>query len=447
MKIPVPPPAPWEEMVAKMRQSGRLVDLLALPLVEDEGYEPWEWFKYHQPPEGLTSEEWWTLVRMRRAQHARSLPLQMLDGRPLSYNVPDELLKAIEESSALARGAVELPEAIVNSGTKDRYLIRSLIEEAITSSQLEGASTSRRRAKEMIRHRNAPQDRSEQMILNNFHAMEMIVDLKNERLTPDLIMEIHRAVTRDTLDDPEDSGRIQRPGDRRVRVYGTETDDQILHIPPRAELLPGRLEALCRFANSEEESKQYVPPLVRSMALHFMMGYDHYFADGNGRTARAIFYWFLLHHGFFLAEYLSISRILKKAPAKYARSFLIPEQDEGDVTYFFLAQARAISQAIEDLHRYLQMKSESVRQAGALLRGAGLNHRQVSLIDSLLRDPSEMVSVEGHRSTHGVSTQTARTDLQDLENRGLLTFERHGRRHVWFAAQDLEEKIRELPRD
>jgi len=368
----------------------------------------------------------------------------MKDGTRLTYNLPDPLLRAIDDVSARARGQVELPEPIANAATRDRYLVRSLIEEAMTSSQLEGASTSRVRAKQMLREDRAPRDRSEQMILNNYSAMQRVIELRDERLTPELVCEIHRIVTDGTLDDPADAGRLQRPGELRVRIYGTQTEEQVLHVPPPAETLPERLETLCGFANDVDRSDgtvPYMPPLLRALTLHFMMGYDHYFSDGNGRTSRAVFYWSMLRQGFFLTEFLSISRLLRKAPARYARGFLLTGQDEGDLTHFFLAQARVVVQAIDELDAYLARKTGQLREATRLLRNLGLNHRQVALVETFLRDPSGSVTVEAHRTTHGVVPQTARTDLQDLEHRGLLTSAKQGRKVMWFPARDLAQRV------
>lgn len=282
------------------------------------------------------------------------------------------------------------------------------------------------------------------MILNNYSAMQRVIELRDERLMPELVCEIHRIVTDGTLDDPADAGRLQRPGELRVRIYGTQTEEQVLHVPPPAETLPERLETLCGFANDVDRSDgtvPYMPPLLRALTLHFMMGYDHYFADGNGRTSRAVFYWSMLRQGFFLTEFLSISRLLRKAPARYARGFLLTEQDEGDLTHFFLAQARVVVQAIDELDAYLARKTGQLREATRLLRNLGLNHRQVALVETFLRDPSGSVTVEAHRTTHGVVPQTARTDLQDLEHRGLLTSAKQGRKVMWFPARDLAQRV------
>ncbi|CAM2751471.1 Fic family protein [Actinomyces slackii] len=448
MKTPVPPPARLDELVGKL-SAERLLAVLSAPNPDlDSDYHPWEWHFRHEPPTDVTREEWWVAVRLRRAQNARPTPFLMTDGTRLTYNLPDPLLRLVDDVSARARGQIELPEPVVNAATRDRYLVRSLMEEAITSSQLEGASTSRVRAKQMLREDRSPRNRSERMILNNYRVMQWITEIKDEPLTPALITQIHRVVTEGTLDDPDDAGRLQGPGEARVRIYGTEGDEQVLHIPPAAEELPERMERLCAFANAADSagdalqsSGPYVPPLIRAITLHFMMGYDHYFIDGNGRTARAVFYWAMLRQGFFLTEFLSISRLLHRAPAQYARSFLLTERDEGDLTHFLLAQARVVARAIDDLDEYLKRKTGQMSRASRSLRGLGLNHRQIALIDSFLRDPAASTTVETHRATHGVVAQTARTDLQDLEARGLLASAKQGRRMIWFPAEDLAQRV------
>ena len=442
MRTPVPPPS-LDSILRTLREANRELAVLADPtLAKDPDYHPWDWFFRHQPPPGFTCEDRWVAVRLQRLQTARPTPFTLRDGMRLTYNLPDPLLRLIEEVSTRSRGEVALPEQVTNPATRDRYLVSSLTEEAITSSQLEGASTSRVRAKAMLRERRAPRDRSEQMILNNYQAMQRIIDLKDEALTPELVSEIHRRVTAGTLDDPADAGRIQRPGDERVRIYGTDGQDQVLHVPLPAGELPERMQVLCTFANDDGAgSDTYLPPLLRALTIHFMMGHDHYFADGNGRTSRAVFYWSMLHQGFFLTEFLSISRLLRKAPAQYARSFLLTEQDGGDLTYFFLDQARVVVRAINELETYLARKSAQLQESSRALRGTGLNHRQVGVIERFLRDPGASTTVADHEVTYGVVAQTARTDLLTLEQRGYLASEKQGRRVVWYPAADLPARL------
>jgi len=322
---------------------------------------------------------------------------------------------------------------------RNRYLVSSLIEEAISSSQLEGASTSRVIAKEMIRSGRPPRDRSERMISNNFRAMNLVREWRSDPLTPERVLQLHRVVTDQTLDDPTTAGRLQLPDEDRVAVYDRQTG-ALRHAPPPAEQLPGRLEALCSFANSDPVDT-FLHPVVRSILLHFWLAYDHPFADGNGRTARAIFYWSMLHRGYWLTEFLTVSTILNRAPARYERTFLYVESDDRDTTYFVLSQLRVICQAIDDLHDYLQRKVMEVRETERLLRSSALNHRQVALLSNALRRPDAEYTVRSHQLSHGVVYQTARMDLLHLAERGLLRHRRAGKRFVFRPVEDLQERV------
>ena len=113
---------------------------------------------------------------------------------------------------------------ILAPSIRDTYLINSLIEEAITSSQIEGAATTRKVAKEMLRQKRAPRDRSERMIVNNYFAMEYINDVANEDLTPSLILELQRILTKNTLDNANAVGHWRKTNDVYV---GDERDSTI----------------------------------------------------------------------------------------------------------------------------------------------------------------------------------------------------------------------------
>ena len=452
MNTPIPPPYRLGELRERV-----ITNLMAmdddrrLPVIavlagglDDPEYRPWEYYFRAEPvPEGLSREAWRYAVRTARASTARPTPFVMKDGTRLTFNLPDRFLRLNEEITAQARGQVELPGEVATQGMRDRYLINSLYEEAITSSQMEGASTTRRDAKKMLREKKDPRDRSERMILNNFLALEYVRDHLGEELTPEFICGVHRIVTDGTLDEAEDAGRLQRQGEERIRIYGSGGDDQLLHVPPPAEELPERLKRLCDFANGVGEyASQYVPPLVRALIVHFMMGYDHYFVDGNGRTARVIAQWVMLREGFFLMDFVPVSRLLRTAPAKYARSFLEVEQDEGDLTYFLIWHAEIILRGIRELHDYLARKSKEMEQVKHLLRLTDLNNRQIGVIEEALKDSAITVTAASHADKYRVTPQTAHADLRGLEDGGYLMRTKRGRSFEWYPVTDLQRRVR-----
>jgi Fic family protein len=408
------------------------------------GYVHWDKLRHLDPPDGLPREDWWLAIKLARASLLRELPLRDVAGNHLKYSTPDSALGLLHYVDQHCAGEIAMAEVVASDEqARHHYLVNSLMEEAIRSSQLEGATTSRRVAKELLQTGREPADRSELMILNNYRALEFMREEMGERLTADAVLELHRILTEGTLDDPTAAGRLQGPGDERIAVVDA-LDGSVIHTPPPAEELPARLQALCDFANQREgESEQFIHPVVRAILLHFWLAYDHPFEDGNGRTARALFYWHMRTHGYWLAEYLSISRILREAPARYARAFLLTETDEGDTTYFLLHQLHTIERAIEELRVYLERKTSEIREVEQLIAGAdGFNHRQLVLLGDAIRRPDDVYTYQAHAASHRVTHETARNDLHQLYERGLLRRRKLGRRHVFSPAPDLQASLR-----
>jgi Fic family protein len=323
-----------------------------------------------------------------------------------------------------------------------QYLVNSLMEEAIRSSQLEGATTTRHVAKELLRTGREPKDRSERMILNNYRAMQYMRDEMPAKLTPATVLELQGILTDGTLDNPDAAGRMQAPHEERIAVVD-RIDGTVIHTPPPAAQLPERLQALCDFANEGDSPDRFIHPVLRAILLHFWLAYDHPFEDGNGRTARALFYWYMRTHGYWLVEYLSISRILRHAPGKYMRAFVLTETDERDATYFIVYQLEVLQRAVEQLHDHLRQKINDVRDLEAVLKGSDrFNHRQLALMANALRVPDATYAFQGHAASHGVTHETARADLLPLVEMGFLVQRRQGRRYTFAPAADLAKRLK-----
>ncbi len=443
MKIPKLPPdlnTIWERIKDKPR-------LLSKTFGDDLGpsakgkYLHWDKLCYYTPPKGLSHEEWWFALKIRRRNSFKQLPLLDKKGEPFKYLEVDPILERLHKIDQGTGGFIRMPDQITNPDTRDQYYVTSLIQEAITSSQLEGAVTTRKVAKEMIRTGRPARDRSEQMILNNFKTMQRIGKLKSQSLSKELVFDIHRMITDKTLKDSSETGRFRRPDER---IVVGDMYNEVFHDPPPAEQLKDRIAAMCDFANGKSPAG-FIHPAVRSMILHFWLAYDHPFIDGNGRAARALFYWSMLRHGFWLFEFISISQIILKAPIKYARAFLYTETDENDLTYFILHQLKVIRRAIDQLHQYIRRRTEKLQAVERELRGvATLNHRQRDLISHALRHPYQHYTIRSHQVSHNVVYQTSRLDLFDLELRGLLKCQKVGRTWHFTPVDGLEEKLAKL---
>lgn len=448
MKIPISPPDSLELLRSLAADSpDRVGELFSLNVPPDPNgqYYHWDKLRHLKPPHGLNHEEWWLATKIARRSLYKTLPHTDKDGRPFVYSEPDVVRRLLHEIDIHGGGELKASEQVANPNTRDTYLINSLIEESITSSQLEGAATTRKVAKEMLRAKRKPRDRSETMIVNNYYAMEFISQNSDESLTPELIYELHKILTKGTLDNPGAEGKLRTSDDIYV---GDQRDATIIHVPPKANSLDDRIKSICSFAN-ETNSTIFLHPVIRTIILHFLLAYDHPFEDGNGRTARALFYWSMLKQGYWTMEFISISRILKAAPAKYTRAYLYTETDDNDVTYFIVHQLEVILRAIHDLLQYLERKATEIRTVESLIRKSPdlqrlLNHRQIALINRALKRPESIFYVESHRGAHNVTYDTARTDLLKLVDMGLLEKTKIGRAFAFTACPDLKDKLEAL---
>ena len=445
MKIPKTPPTIVQLLARGV--GDRLPEILSSGIgkLPSDRYLHWDELRRRPTPDkSFNSEEWWLATKLTRSTARHQLPFTDKDGNHFSYTDSGYLYRLLHKVDQDAGGGIGMPEHVTGPEERNRYLARSIMEEAITSSQLEGAATTRRIAKEMLRSGRQPRNQGEQMIFNNYRAMEYVRELSNERLSMPMLLELQRIVMENT-EQSDVAGRFRRKSEN-VNVVDVRYGE-VLHIPPDAEELPNRMERLIDFANNEED-EEFIHPVVRAIVLHFMIGYDHPFVDGNGRTARALFYWSMARSGYWLAEFLSISTILRNAPMKYARAYLFSETDENDVTYFLAYNLQVILRSLDELQKYLERKANQVKNERMLLEQAGfaesLNHRQLALLGSMRTNPSLLYSIESHRRSHGVTYQTARTDLLQLVELQLLKSGKSGRKFVFGLTQDFERRLREL---
>ncbi len=386
-------------------------------------YLHWDALVYKEMPPGITPQEIWFGLKILRKGRRKEVPLSDSSQVPFCFSLTDSMVPALHEID-LKKGKGG------NLLYPKEFLVDSLMNEAITSSQLEGASTSRKVADDMLRTGRLPRDRDEQMIFNNYHTMEKILSLKGHPLDKGIILELQKLITEGTLDDSSGAGRLRREKERVV-VEDRITHEE-LHVPPPANELADRLQALCDFANGKTPS-YFLHPVIRAIIVHFWLSYDHPFVDGNGRTARALFYWTLLQNGYDYFEYFSISEILLGAPAKYAKAFLYTETDENDLTYFLLHQLEVIERSSQKFTESIETRGrelEEFEKSHPLLND--LNFRQIELLRYTAKHPETPFTIQSHKNTHLIAYDTARQDLLELERKGLLRRRKRGNAFIFF---------------
>ncbi len=432
-------PAPTRRLSASAldRISGSLDEGRIARLIEraNRDYLYWDKFKYLDMPTGVDAADAWRFLALLRRLRRHTTPVVDLHGHQFWYSQTEEVCRHLHLIDQKSAGTIGTAFSAPSPDTKKRYLINQVMEEAIASSQIEGASTTTRVAKEMLRTGRAPRDHSERMIVNNYRTILRIKEHASEPLTPKLIKDLHRSMTEGTLP-AEDLGRFRTDNDGVIVTDNYE----ILHEPPGADAIGTEIRKLCKYAN--DDGAPFEHPVVRAVVLHFWLAYVHPFVDGNGRTARALFYLHMLKNGYWLYEYLSISRAIKSKRAQYDRAYLYSENDDNDLTYFLVFNLKAVRQAIDELNGYMERKAgEDARLRSQLRKDESLNYRQRAILSKALRDPDTTFTIESHGTSHDVAYATARQDLLDLAERGYLLAGRERRKFVFQAAEDLREKL------
>ena len=378
----------------------------------NEAFEYWDTIKYKRCPKGCSPQQLWTYVKATRIKSRMSVWKKY----GISLTLTNQMQRMCHEID-MNWGGYWGSNSIIEDENKEQYLVGSLMEEAIYSSQMEGAATTRKVAKEMLRKKMTPKDKSQQMISNNYQTIQFIVSHKDTPLSPDLLLQVHQLMTENTMQNPEEAGHFRSNND--VVVENGITHETV-HTPPSFEEIPSFIDDLCHFFN-EQNANQFIHPIIRGIIIHFMVAYIHPFADGNGRTARALFYWYMLRQGYWLTEYLSISRVIAKSKKSYEKAFLYTESDAMDIGYFVAYNMKVLQQSFKQLQDYIKHKQDEKKASNTFLRIGNINNRQAQIIKMFVDDPNLVITVSDLQAKFFISPTTAKTDIVGLMNRGILS--------------------------
>ncbi len=401
--------------------------LLSLIQKANDKYYYWTELRPQVPQNvEIKAEEVWAYLKFGRNANSKRTPIKDKNNQFFTYWIPDSLHRKISEVDKWSGGQI-ITDHPFSLPSRETYIISSLMDEAIASSQLEGASTEYRVAKEMLRSGRKPNDKNEQMIFNNWKAMQYIRENIKTIFSMERICELQSILIQDTLDRSEESGKLRKNDDIEIRYR-----DEVVFVPPKADTLEDRMGSLCEFANKDDEIN-WIHPVIKGAMIHFWLAYIHPFTDGNGRTARALMYWYLLSRDYKLFQYLSISKHFIRAPGQYVKAYLYTEHDDNDLTYFLVYNLSSVCFALNELRKYIKDKQREVSTANQLLSHfRGLNLRQKSLIYHSIQHPDTTYTIESHKNTHGIAYETARKDLTTLASKGFFKMQREGKKLLLF---------------
>jgi Fic family protein len=403
-------------------------------------YLHWNDFKYRTSSDVDNKFEAWRMLKtLRHLQDHDNLVDH--EGLPFRSCTPKTIQGKLFKISRLSK-TENILAGIPNLA---RYLADGLrMEEAISSAQLEGAATTRKEAKKMLENDLKPRDYSEQMILNNWHLIREAEKQKDEPLSVDLICSFNRIATANASENEHEAGMVRNSP---VYIKDIVTGDTIYEGPPFKHVNK-MLEMICDYANETHApgTSNFIDPIVKAIVIHFMIGWIHPFLDGNGRTARSLFYWFSLKSGYESIRYVSISALLKQAPKRYVSSYVYTETDENDLTYFIDYQLDIIIRAMERFQDHVKKQirdiTKSIESLSKSPYYSRLQFQHLSILKKSLHEPGRIFTTKEIEKDFMVSATAARNYLNLLVEMKLLFKVKEGKSHFFFAPSDLKQRLK-----
>ena len=371
--------------------------------------------KYRLDKLGISKQDWPRLKKkIQQFRKMGAVPF-FLDSihKKFWFFPSDSINKKIHKIESLGNKLYDQIENC-NSFKKD-FLINSTIEEAITSAIYEGANSTRAQAKSLIASNSKPHNKDEWMLMNNYKAMNWIKSHLNIPTSNELILKIHEIISKNTLegDDAHFCGKFrddkifvgQHEGVTHTKIK--ETLQEVIHIISKHP----------RFLHS----------LIKGIAFHYFIAYIHPFFDGNGRTARTLFYFEMIKTNLKFIELLSISANLKNQGEKYSQSFDLVKEHELDMTFFIDFCLDSLSTALEKVEN----KVSYLININHLKETEKLNTNQIALLQKGALNKYKTIQINEYAQNIKRSREIARKELKDLFKKGFLKEEKQGKKHVY----------------
>jgi len=401
----------------------------------DEDYLYWDKIKYKKIPRWIQNNQelWWYIKFMRNLNYITPISTENWDFFKFwELQFSKELLHEIDKNASWT--------FFTSFSETDRkiFVANWMLEEAISSSQLEWASTTTKNAEKMIKESRKPINKDEQMIMNNYQAINYIKnDLVNKDLEESDLLYLQIILTKDTLKNKDEEWRFRTDKDPII----VEFERKIAHIPPVEKKLKKDIKQFLDFANNKWKFNTFVHPIIKAIIIHFWIWYLHPFCDWNWRTARWLFYWYVLKNDYFGFSYMPLSTAIKNSKIDYAKSYIYSEQDDLDITYFINYNLRKIKIAKEKFEKDVKEKFKKNHNSFKQLSHLNLNDRQIKLISYFLDNKDSFTNTKIHQNYYNISKKTSISDLKNLETKWFIYSIKSWRNINYFPKDNLEKDV------
>jgi len=244
----------------------------------------------------------------------------------------------------------------------------------------------------------ASDTRSRREVVNYFAGLRYVEKhAMKERIRHEDLFELHRILAGEVMD----QGTAGSYRMIAVRVGN--------HFPPAASDVSGLMFELLEWWNQDADK---LSPVLSSAILHYRFEDVHPFADGNGRTGRALALWELYRRGFDSHHIFSVDEYYwEDRPGYYAALDAVRKAGE-DLSEWLEYCAEGVRQTLENV--WLRVQALEVKSPKKLV----LRHNQERLLQ-LMRDHGSMSPAELWEGL-GVSRQGAMNLLHPLLEAGLV---------------------------
>lgn len=376
-------------------------------------------------PSEVKINDFWPIILEYRKKHGKEIPLKDQQGRNFWYcSLPYKNNISIIDNSSKFQ-VVELIKDLFKKSPKiaKDYLIDALIDEAFNSSVIEGAFSTKKRTVELVSKNIKPVNNSEQMILNNYKALEYVLENFHRKIDEDVISEIYKIITYNTL---KEEDVVEKYRNDSVVIWDSGTQ-QIVYEGPNHLEVPRMMENLVEFINTDID----LHPIEKASIIHFYFVYVHPFFDGNGRTSRVIQYMYLLQEGYDFFKFFSISTVIKNHKMKYYRSIQDVEEYGSDLTYFIDFNAKMIIDSmVEVIDRLGKELGKHFIISNLESNDIFLPERLKKCLNLFIKTEKDYISINDYKKKYKVSYETARQDLNKLESVGLFVKVKTGKKYI-----------------
>lgn len=240
------------------------------------------------------------------------------------YKLTDKIvamLTAIAEAKAAIERAKLLPKQEL------RLRRQAFIRMTHSSTHIEGNQLNLHQVEAVYSRRrvDAP-NRDIYEVQNYLKALRYIEKIVQEKrsITEKIILRIHKFVTSKTL--PDEQCGEYRKGPVYIVRRRLGLPDERIYTGPEAQKVKGLVADLVVWIRESE--KQNVHPVVVSGVVHQEIAAIHPFADGNGRTARALATLVLYQRGFDFRRLFALEDYYNKNRSAYYKAINVGESYE-----------------------------------------------------------------------------------------------------------------------